>query len=95
MFSYKNQNRGPYRRRLLNAAESADKPLIPTAVRATRYLGRHGSHHLIEVLYRGKRTLRYVRDLPSTPDGSGYVTAVTAESRENPPKYAAQERARQ
>lgn len=30
-----------------------------------RYLGRHGSLHLIEVLYRGKRVLRYVKDTDS------------------------------
>lgn len=64
MFPYRNQNRGPYRRRLLNAAESADKPLITTPIRAAKYLGRHGSYHLIEVLYRGKPTLRYVREIP-------------------------------
>lgn len=62
MFSHRNQSRVPYRQRLLNAAESADKPLIPTSVRAAKYIGRHGSLHVIEVLYRGKRTLRYVRE---------------------------------
>lgn len=62
------RSRGQYQRnyRLLPLSRSDEKTgNMPLSGAVLRDLGRHGSLHLIEVLYRGKRVLRYVKDTDS------------------------------
>lgn len=62
----------------LPARKRRKRPSVTKEEQFVRCLGRHGSFHLIEIRVRGKPSLRYVRQSPSTPDDNDSVTVVTA-----------------